>query len=757
MAYFSKEVVFLAIATALAGQQSVAASNPRDYEASKNKYQNRRILVRYEDGTSNTRKDKAHFSVGAYVVQSFEVPKNLEVVEVAKGISLESALEFYREDPKVLYAEPDYPLHAFLEPPPKDARPPEGGTPGKGKKDPRYPEQWGLNNEGQTGGTPDADINAPEMWERIRGGRQVVLAVVDTGIDYNHPDIKNNIWVNEGEIPGNGIDDDKNGVIDDVHGFNALDESGDPMDDHGHGTHCAGVIGAEGGNTVGGSGVMQEATIIGCRFLGASGEGSTSGAIACLDYLRDLKTRSENPVDIFATSNSWGGGPESEALKDAIQAHQDEGILFLAAASNDGEDNDLVMNYPSSYPLANIVAVAATDNNDELAYFSNYGRRTVHVGAPGVDILSTVLGRDYEEMSGTSMATPFTTGLAGMIKAYNPELNYIQVKNLLMSGGTPIEALANNTISGRRIRGFDSDGTGSISCQDQVVSGRLSPSRNNVLVPLGEPVLLSAVNINCAEPNGEIEILLNGETRIQLADLGEGIDSAPEDGMYTEQWVAEVPGRYEFTFPDNDLVVVTVFDPATLKGYERVESEYKYREFDGTLLESFDDSVGFVDLPFPIHFGDSEDGFNSIAISSNGIMSLTDVKMIDATNIQFPVEGYTSLIAPFWDDLDPSSSEGGIYYETLGEAPEREFVVEYRDVNHYASEQGGTFQVVFFENSSDILYNYKNVDFGNEDVDGGASATIGIQTTDQSLLEVSYNSPNIESKSAILFRVVNSR
>ena len=210
------------------------------------------------------------------------------------------------------------------------------------------------------------------------------------------------------------------------------------MDDNGHGSHCAGVIGAEGGNNHGGRGVMQQATIIGCKFLSSSGGGTLSGAIACLDYLRNLKTRSENPVDIFLSSNSWGGGPASQALQDAISAHQALGILFVAAASNEGRDNDEMATYPASYPLANIISVAATDSEDEKAWFSNYGKRTVHVGAPGVDILSTVLDDDYESMEGTSMAAPFVAGLAGMIKASNKNLNFMQIKNLIMAGGDPI-------------------------------------------------------------------------------------------------------------------------------------------------------------------------------------------------------------------------------------------------------------------------------------------------------------------------------
>ncbi len=510
MTYIFRKLAFLTVAAALFGQTSMAdnaADRSLGNAAKKNKYENRRLLVRYKEGTALNTKETAHFSAGTYVVRTFEVPTNLEVVEVAKGISMDAALEHYNEDPNVLYAEPNHAVHAYLQPPPANPNPPEDGDdPVNDTVDPHFHKQWGLNNEGQNDGVVDADINAPEMWQTTSGDKNVVIAVVDTGVDYGHRDVMKNMWVNPGEIPANGIDDDANGVVDDVHGYNALDHTGDPMDDHGHGTHCAGVIGAESQNFHGGRGVMPNVTIIGCKFLSAGGGGTTEGAIACLNYLRDLKTRSTNPVDVFATSNSWGGGPPSQSLQDAIQEHQDLGILFIAAASNDGQDNDVVDTYPADYPLANIVSVAATDNKDDRAWFSNYGKRSVHVGAPGVDILSTVLGNEYEEMSGTSMATPFAAGLAGMIKAAFPDYDYIRVKNLLMAGGTPIASLNGTTISGRRIRAVDTNGLGSLSCENQFVAGRLSPSGDRLTVPVGAKVLLSAISINCADAYGDIII-----------------------------------------------------------------------------------------------------------------------------------------------------------------------------------------------------------------------------------------------------------
>ncbi len=765
-----RALAILSLGFSVLGQQSIASEymyKKSEVESKKKKNQNRRLLVRYKDSASLNEMDAAHFSAGAYVLKTFDLPENLDLVEVAKGISMNAALEFYREDKNVIYAELDATWHAFMAPPPSDpvdpTDPPEGD-----QIDPRFSEQWGLDNSGQTGGTADVDINAPEMWEKITGDKNIVIAVIDTGINYNHPDLKNNVWVNPGEIPGNGLDDDGNGVVDDVHGFNAVaagvEESGaadaaavgDPMDDHGHGSHCSGVIAAESQNKYGGRGIMQQAQIIGCKFLSADGGGTTSGAIACLDYLRNLKTRAKDPVDIFATSNSWGGGPASQALEDAIKAHQDEGILFIAAASNDSRDNDVVDTYPADYPLANIVSVAATDHNDEKAWFSNFGKRTVHVAAPGVDILSTVLGSDYEKMSGTSMATPFVAGLAGMIKANNPSLSYIQVKNLLMTGGVPVSGLENSTISGRRIRAIDQNGLGSLSCENQIVSGRLSPSVDRLLVPVGATITLSALNINCAEPNGDIVVpLMPSGKKIALSDNGIGIDSAPSDGMYTREWTAEEPGRFQFLFPKNDRVTVNVYDPARMRTYIQSNEEvFNYRHIQGTALNAGDDWVTTIDTPFPIKFGGETQAFDLVTIGSNGALSLTNTDPIDLGNLALPVDKYISLIAPYWDDLNPAASEGDLYYETIGEAPNREFVVEWRNVRHYNSQDAGTFEVVFFENSSDVLFNYLDVDFGTAAVDKGASATVGVQTTLDHSVMIVHNSAVLESNKGIRFKLI---
>lgn len=748
-----KNLILLCLTLALISYNSYAFSKKNNIDTFKKNQ--RQLLVKYKQKAPQQQKDKALFSAGAYSIKKFDLPKNLELVHVTKGISLDAAKKFLEEDPNVEYVNYDYIQHINVTlppfgPPPENDNP---GNPNNPTKDPKLKEQWGLNNLGQTGGKIDADVNAPEMWEIFPDEADVVIAVLDTGINLEHQDLKANLWVNENEIPGNNIDDDNNGVIDDIHGFNAKDNTGVPMDDHGHGSHCAGIIAAESNNPFGGRGLLPKAKIISCKFIGSDGNGNTSDAIACLNYLLELKTRAENPVNIIATSNSWGGGPSEQALKDAIQAHQDAGILFVAAASNDGLDNDTTESYPANYLVSNVISVAASNHNDDLAWFSNYGQRTVHVAAPGEQILSTTMGNKYEKYDGTSMATPFVAALAGAISAFFPEHNYIKIKNLIMAGGTPLPALQGKTISGRRIRAIDNNGQGSLSCKDQVIKGRLSPSQNKLSIPVGEKVILSAVNINCAEPNGTVLIPLypSGES-IKLKDTGHGIDSAADDGMYTTEWIATEAGRFEFEFPDNDIVVITVYDPQEWSEYADIPEEFNYININGSKLEATDEWTGKIELPFSIPFAGFEAGFDRLFVSSNGGLSLTNMNELGYENLPLPNENLVSLIAPFWDDLNPENDNSdGIYYEIIGEEPNRQVVVEWRDVYHFSSQKGITFQVVLFENSSDILFNYLDVDFADEAYNSGASATIGVQSTKDKFKQLGFDSNVLQSQTSFRF------
>lgn len=341
------------------------------------------------------------------------------------------ALDVLRGDPAVEYAEPNY--YVRVADLPDDAR---------------FSEQHGLHNTGQLRGTPDADIDAPEAWARSIGSSQVVVGVIDTGVDYRHVDLAANLWVNPGEIAGNQLDDDGNGVIDDVHGFDARSGDGDPMDEQFHGTHCAGIAGAVGGNGLGVAGVNWNVSLMALKFLDGNGRGTVEDAIAAIDY---AVAQRRAGVNLRVLSASWSGS-FSLALQDAIDEAGAAEILFVAAAGNgNGSDNDRVPVYPASFPGDNIVAVAATDVNDDLAYFSNFGATSVDLGAPGYSIVSTTPGDTYQALSGTSMATPHVAGAAALLLSVDPSLTTAQLKELLLSTGDPRPALEGVTVSGRRL------------------------------------------------------------------------------------------------------------------------------------------------------------------------------------------------------------------------------------------------------------------------------------------------------------------
>ena len=344
----------------------------------------------------------------------------------------ENAIQGIRRNPNVRYVEPDYEVH-ILETP----------------NDPMFNDLWGLHNTGQTGGTPDADIDAPEAWDIETGDGNVVIAVIDTGVDYNHSDLASNMWVNESETPNNGVDDDGNGFVDDVYGWDFCNGDKDPMDDYSHGTHCSGTIAAVGNNTKGVVGVNWNASIMALKFLDASGYGSNSDAVAAADYAIMMKL--EHYVPLIALSNSWGGGGYSQAMADVIDAANDAGILFIAAAGNDGTNNDNLPHYPSSYELPNVIAVAATDHNDALAGFSSYGPESVDLAAPGVSILSTVPGNGYSSSNGTSMATPHVSGVAGLLNASLPDITHLEIKQRILNSVDTNPGLAGMMVTGGRL------------------------------------------------------------------------------------------------------------------------------------------------------------------------------------------------------------------------------------------------------------------------------------------------------------------
>ena len=330
------------------------------------------------------------------------------------------------------------------------------------------------------------------------------------------------------------------------------------MDDNDHGTHVAGTIGAVGNNGLGVVGVNWTVKMSSCKFFDASGSGTTEGAIECLQYVKAMKDRG---VNIVATSNSWGGGDFSQALYDAIDAQRQSGILFITAAGNGnafgvGQNNDSVPFYPCNYYLPNIICVAATTSTDAKASFSNFGKHTVHVGAPGNDILSTLPGNSYGSLSGTSMATPHVSGVAALLKAQDSNRDWRTIKNLILAGGDTVSSMA-NTITGKRI-----NANGAMTCSNKVIQARLQPIASTISASPGVPVNLGYQNINCANPNGNVSVSVSpGNSTVTLLDDGAGTDQAAGDGIYSGQWTPTAAGTYTLTFPGNDKVTVNVADP----------------------------------------------------------------------------------------------------------------------------------------------------------------------------------------------------
>lgn len=311
--------------------------------------------------------------------------------------------------------------------------------------DPMLGQLWGMKNIGQPdsakqAGVEGMDIGAEQAWDVTTGSKDVVVAVIDTGLMFNNPDLIDNVWTNEAELNGKaGVDDDNNGYVDDIHGYNFVNNTGNPMDDHGHGSHCSGTIGGTGNDGKGIVGVAWNVRIMGVKFLSKDGSGSLENALKAIDYA------TKNGAKIM--SNSWGGGGYSETLKAAIERSNAAGALFIAAAGNDGNDNDANPTYPGSYQVPNVLAVAAIDNRGKMASFSSYGRTSVHVGAPGVNIVSTTTA-GYESWSGTSMATPHVSGIATLVMSHEPNLTALEVKERIIATAKPIASLRGKVQSG---------------------------------------------------------------------------------------------------------------------------------------------------------------------------------------------------------------------------------------------------------------------------------------------------------------------
>jgi thermitase len=406
------------------------SANAKDYPAVPGQY-----VVKLRSSVGALSASRVEQALGAEFKETINKSEGLVLVQRPVVEQQAVVISALAHNPLVEYAEPNY-IYRLV-----------GGASSL-PNDPELPKLWGMINTGQRTegdggallGKADVDIDADKAWQIETGNRGIIVAVIDTGVYWNHPDLEANIYTNQAELNGQpGADDDGNGCVDDIHGCDFAGKDGDPMDVYGHGTHVTGTIGALGNNQNGVVGIAWNVTVLPVRFLGDDGSGTLADAVKSIDYATTMKANIMN--------NSWGGGGFSQALADAIVRAKDAGSLFVAAAGNSSNDNDVSPEYPASYAIDNVMAVAAVDPLGMVADFSNWGKNSVQIAAPGVNVVSYTM-RGLESWSGTSMACPHVTGVAALLLAQDKTQSYITIKNRLMASARPFANLHGRVTTG---------------------------------------------------------------------------------------------------------------------------------------------------------------------------------------------------------------------------------------------------------------------------------------------------------------------
>jgi len=868
-----------------------------------------RLIVKYKNRSgltpSSTRANSLASKYQAQLARQFKSTPNIVVLSV-DPTKTEQILGQLLRDPDIEYVERDQPIEMRTI-----------------ANDTRFNEQWALKNNEY-----DSDINAEQAWSMTTGNKAAVVAVIDTGIAYTHVDLKTNIWTNPGEIAGDGIDNDNNGKIDDIHGYDAGDNDSDPYDDKiGHGTHVAGIIGAQGNNNALVSGINWDTSILACKIFSAntnSISGFVSNALECLDYVWDLKQN--HGINIIATNNSWGWvGAASKALAESIDKQKEAGILFVAAAGNRALNNDEITDNPSSYHNSNIIAVASSNQFSEQSFFTNYGPHSVHISAPGEGILSTFPGitpgspstppsnavffdgfeqglinwtgdsywsisnssylgsssvvftplgngavssslisnsidlstnnealdlnfsvnffstdysldvdissdgvnwnylttvyknssttwqsihvaipdtyylngfqirfspvYDYVDTagftlsidevsiaphlqhpddnavryaSGTSMASPAVVGAIALLYAQNSNRDWKQLKNLIIAGAKPFDSGSAQTISNRRLRLSDVDGTGSMTCVNQQVQKVLAPRKSEISFSAANPSIhLEYLNIDCDMPNATNSVLIK-ETgiRVSLNDNGsQGIDQSENDGVFSAVIDLFAIGLDHLTleFPDGETIQADKSDSYLFE----TNTAYRWREISNPINLQLDNSLNdpaFVTAPFPIQFAGKQ--YSQFYVSLYGFISFyyPRVGLLPTfLNTELPSLNFEPAIFPLWNDYQ--STNANVVYGINGNPPNREMVIQWSVIPldpASSSATPGSFQVVFSESSSEILFNYGNLDFNLESYNNGITATVGIQTSSSSASSYDSALNPINSNSAMLWRSNNN-
>ena len=765
------------------------------------------LIVKFKPNAGNLDRSLARSNLGAREKRSFR--SRAEVWSLRAGARVDDAIRQLQARSDVEYAEPNYIWTTNVVP-----------------NDPLMPDLWNMLNEGQTGGTADADIDADMAWGISTGSHDVVVAVIDTGFDYNHPDLAANIWTNPGEIPGNGIDDDGNGYIDDIHGWDWVNDDNDPFDDHGHGTHTSGTVGAVGDNGIGVVGVNWNVSIMGLKFLNGAGSGTTEDAVSAVEYATMMG------VDL--TSNSWGGGLFSQALYDAIAAAGAADQLFIAAAGNAGSDTDASPHYPSSYDLPNIISVAMTDHNDAYDSDSNYGAVSVDLAAPGADVLSTLPGNSYGYGSGTSMATPHVAGVAALIRAVSPGVPSAQIKTLILGSVDDVTDPSRPTLTNGRLNAFfaiaepddippapitdlatadptsntigltwtatGDDGTDGTATFYEVrystapiddTNWDLAALAPNAPPPAasGTPESMEVTGLDAntfyyfaikafdewanasdlgangagttlppptaaANPLSITDSLLTGESSthiVTLTNAGVGtLDYTIPTPLVGEPIAAALPivfGKDEVDPRSGDPIVAGTGGPDG-GGYRWIDSDepggpaFSWNDISSTGILvgplTDDDASDPIALNFSFPFYGQR--FDSMRIVSNGFISFTDTSTAYSNQPLPSSAGPENLVAPFWDDLNPTAG-GNIYYQLFS----NQAVIQYDAIAAFGTPSPGTytFQVILDAGGA-ITYQYLSV------VGATNSCTVGIQDGTKSLgTTIAFNQDYLHDNMAI--------
>ena len=646
-----------------------------------------RILIKPRttaDPQAKRRLDQFHAGQGAQVLREFRRLDGIQEIRLPPGMDVPGMIRRYQESGLVEFAEPDIRLTLAATP-----------------NDPAYTNGllWHLNNTGQANGKPDADIDAPEGWDIANSASNVVVALVDSGVRYTHEDLAANMWINPGEIPGNGVDDDANGFIDDIHGINAAANNGDPIDLIGHGTQVAGFVGSVGDNGVGTAGVAWRVRIMACRFYSDGGTGFLTDAAQCIDY---ALAKGAQIINASFVTTSF-----SAVLNNALNNCRNAGVIFVAAAGNDSVNTDVTPYYPAGFNFDNIVAVGATTRTDGLASFSNFGAASVDLAAPGENVYSTFNSADnaYMENLGTSFAAPIVAGAFALLRARNPSASYQQIIQQVLGTVDPLPALAGKCVSGGRLNLARALGTS--------IAANFSASP-----PAGTtPLTVSFINTSFG---------LFTNSQWDFGDGGTSTQSDPahtyvDEGVYTIQLT--VTGNDGTTSTTNKSIVV-------VPDYLMLSAPFAWiNPSTMPALNITGDAVtqGQV-LPFPFkYFGRY---YTAIYVAANGMIGFTNQNLTAAANTDLPnASAPNNVICPYWDDLNPANS--GVRMGTTGVAPNRRVVVSWVSVPP-ASGGGGqssfTFQVVLEETSNEILFQYLEVRPSSSNPSaGGRSATIGIE------------------------------